>query len=293
VTSERRRLGSPVAEALASHEPVLSNDSWRFGCFRRAAAREVAAEWSGRVSAAKLGVDEAQSAGIQTMHIEVVSVHFPKAAGCSLRRALEEAFGPDGLFLDYADDPVDPCSSFSLDPEGCSRRTRKQRLPESVRVVHGHFHPAKYAFLHESKWITFLRHPIDNFLSIYFFWKTVTESHALFNYCRDRQLSVLELARVPALRYLFSRTYFGGVDMRLFDFIGFTDSYAEDMATLARQWEIPVREFRENANTYSSYGEEAKAIRADLNLMMELRDCLAEDIAFYEAVRASRRPQRP
>jgi hypothetical protein len=65
------------------------------------------------------------------------------------------------------------------------------------------------------------------------------------------------------------------------------------MATLARQWEIPVREFRENANTYSSYGEEAKAIRADLNLMMELRDCLAEDIAFYEAVRASRRPQRP
>ena len=91
---------------------------------------------------------------------------------------------------------------------------------DRIRVIHGHLPVAKYAHLARARRITFLRHPVSNLISIYHFWKQIiTDSHCLFNYFRANNLGVLELARLPHLRYLLSRTYFGDVDVRSFDFI--------------------------------------------------------------------------
>lgn len=166
------------------------------------------------------------------MSIELISVHFPKAGGSSLRQSLLDAFGEKSILFNYQDDPVDPLSLFNVDPQK-SKMTAKDLAPE-IKVVHGHFNPLKYeAFLY-AKWINFLRHPIDNLILIYFFWKQNREpGHAISNYFRTNILSLLDLTNIPKLRFLLSKTYFGDFDMRKFDFIGFVESYSEDIRSLS------------------------------------------------------------
>ena len=73
----------------------------------------------------------------------LVSVHVPKAGGVSMTRMLRNAFG-EAFQTDYAENPAHPLSPRVLDPAGYM--SRKQTIPEGVQCLHGHFHPAKYAF---------------------------------------------------------------------------------------------------------------------------------------------------
>jgi hypothetical protein len=226
------------------------------------------------------------------MSVKVVSVHFPKGAGSSLAQSFIAAFGPDAVYLDYSDDPVDPCSRFNIDPDDSFEQARGTSMDPKIKVVHGHFHPAKYRCVEGAKRITFLRHPIDNLISIYFFWKTCTDpGHALFDYVRTRDLSLLDVARLPAIRYLLSRTYFGGVDIRAFDFVGFFETYSEDLKTLSDMLNVPLQEARTNKNKYPNYADEVAAVMSDKRTMSLLNDYLREDIRFYEWVRSIRQPR--
>jgi len=222
------------------------------------------------------------------MNVEVISVHFPKAAGSSIRQSFAAAYGNDAVYLDYADDPLDPCSHYSVDPDSCRRKAPETCSALGARTVHGHFHPSKYELIDNAKRITFLRHPIDNLISIYYFWKTCETGHCLFNYFRDNKLTLLGLAHLPAIRYLLSRTYFGAVDMKSFDFIGFMETYSEDVQALSGLLNIPMVETKENVNKYPGYQDEVTAVKADKPLMTTLHNCLSEDIEFYERTRMSR-----
>jgi Sulfotransferase family len=224
------------------------------------------------------------------MSVEIISVHFPKSGGSSFGQTLLAAYGKDAVYLDYADDPVDPCSQYSMDPEGCRRKAQEVGFVSSIKVIHGHFHLSKYEFLKGCKIITFLRHPVDNLISIYYFWKAFQGSgHSLFKYFRDNQLSLTDLAQLPSIRYLLSRTYFGDVDMNSFDFIGFQENFAEDLHALSKLLSVPLVESKENANSFQSYTEEVNAIKADRRLMTNLHNCLLEDIKFYENIKIVRR----
>ena len=96
----------------------------------------------------------------------LVSVHVPKAGGVSMTRMLRNAFG-EAFQIDYAENPANPLSPRMLDPIGYM--SRKQTIPEGVQCLHGHFHPAKYAFDVRAFLFTLLRHPVDNMISIFFF----------------------------------------------------------------------------------------------------------------------------
>ncbi|MBI5839226.1 MAG: hypothetical protein HZB19_03915 [Chloroflexi bacterium] len=220
------------------------------------------------------------------MSVEIISVHFPKAGGSSLKKSLLDAYGQESVYLDYKDDPVDPTCQYYIDPEGCRRKANAICDRLEIKIIHGHFNPSKYNQIKNAKSIVFLRHPIDNLISIYFFWKTYKEpSHAIFNYFRDNQLTLIELAKLPAIRYLMSRTYFSDVDMKSFDFIGFQENYSEDLHSLSKLLSIPITENKENINAFVDYSEEVKAIKANKQIMGTLHDCLIEDIMFYENAR--------
>ena len=166
------------------------------------------------------------------MSVEIISVHFPKAAGSSLKKSFLAAYGQEGVYFDYEDDPKDPTCQYYIDSDGCRDEASKISERPGVKVIHGHFHPSKYDQIKNAKRITFLRHPIDNLISTYFFWKKLEgPGHALFNYFHDNHLTLIELAKLPAIRYLMSRTYFGNFDMKLFDFIGFQESYSAGLST--------------------------------------------------------------
>ena len=75
--------------------------------------------------------------------------------------------------------------------------------------------------------------------------------------------------------------------MRRFDFIGFMENYTEDLRRLSRVLSIPLVESKENFNKYPDYQETMQQIKSDSQLMSKLRDCLSEDLAFYEDLKAS------
>jgi hypothetical protein len=208
----------------------------------------------------------------------LISVHVAKAGGSSLLKIFETAFG-DGLLRDYAENPADPTSPRLLDPDRYF--ARGQKIPGGVDCVHGHFHPGKYEIPRDAVLSTILRDPVENIISIFTFWKSIGRGHdALHDYFMDQGLSILETAKLPLLRHLFSETYFGGFDMGRFDIIGRHDRRGVALeklgALMGKRFEADVRE---NVTVAS---EERLAMAADPKLRAALEDILMRDIAFYE-----------
>ena len=199
-----------------------------------------------------------------------ISVHFPKAAGSSLKAQFEALLGDQVLF-DYGHDPL-------VVPD-----RQAVAFPAGKRLVHGHFHPSRYDPT-EGYWLTFLRHPVDNLFSIYFFWIDLPEPghgvHARF--LRERP-SVLEFAAYPGISTLMSETYFGGFDMRRFDLIGFHETRAADLGRLGADLGLSLAaETHENRTADTAERQEMKA---DPALRRRVADLLAADMAFYDRLR--------
>lgn len=208
----------------------------------------------------------------------LISVHVPKAGGTSIGRALENAFG-GGFLRDYLDDPARPLSPRQLDP--IRYVARQEPLPNGVSCVHGHFHPGKYKVDADNILFTMLRHPVDNIISIYFFWKGFApERHTLHEYVIKHKLTLLEMAQLPILRDLFSQTYFGGFEMRQFHVIGRHEAREPALLKLSKLVGLTIdHSIRENATPRSAEREE---VEGDRDLRHRLTDILAGDIKFYE-----------
>ncbi|SFK29096.1 hypothetical protein SAMN04488125_101122 [Methylorubrum salsuginis] len=88
--------------------------------------------------------------------------------------------------------------------------------------------------------ITFLREPVDNLVSIYFFWRNFKRPknvlHARFLAGRP---SLVDFARYPKIRQLMSQTYFGNIDLQRFSFIGFHETREADMPRLSNLIGLP------------------------------------------------------
>jgi hypothetical protein len=206
------------------------------------------------------------------MTVELISVHFPKAAGTSLGAMLRSYFGSD-LFTDYDHDPVNPNHDLNESP----------RLPPGTRAVHGHFRGDRYQSFRSAQHITFLREPVDNLISIYYFWRT-TPAHG--NAAHDQFLverpTIFEFAQYGPCRQLMSDSYFGWLDLNIFDFIGFYESRIEDLLTMSKMLGVPVdKNIYMNRSSDTEPGERS-ALKACVKSIATLRALLSGDIAFYE-----------
>jgi sulfotransferase famil protein len=204
------------------------------------------------------------------MSLELVYVHFPKAAGTSLIQALRSHYG-DALFADYMHHPP---GDFSHDPGV---------VPEGVRAVCGHFHADRYAAYRSALRFTFLREPVDNLISIYYFWQKFPsigyEAHDRFLAERP---TIFALAEYPELRTLASQAYFGGVDLGTFDLVGFYERRAEGMAKLSALIGAPLDAGLHVNRTDDEFDQARAELKSDRAAMARLRDILSDDVAFYE-----------
>jgi hypothetical protein len=200
----------------------------------------------------------------------VVSVHFPKAAGSSFHFQLTNLLG-DAVELDFIHDPLTLSG------------TETAVFPEGKRIVHGHFRARRYAST-QAYWITFLRHPVDNLISIYFYWKSLpAPGHHLHGRFLQERPSILDFATYPGIQKLMSDTYFGGFDMYQFDFIGFHDTRDVAIPRLAKALNLPlIAETHVNKTIESA---ERQYVEVDAAIRQRLNDLLAEDLAFYERLR--------
>lgn len=208
---------------------------------------------------------------------KLISVHTPKAGGTSVSKILSEAFGA-AYFADYKDDPADPLSERNINPRAYFGRERT--LPDGVNCIHGHFHPGQFR-IGEAFLFTILRHPVDNIVSIYSFWKAQAGSTSpLHAYLLEKQLGVLEMAQLPLLRFLYSASYFGDFDMARFGLIGRHESRREALAALGEQIGIALDPTpHENATPIS---RERQELLSDAKLLKSLEEILTDDIRFYE-----------
>ena len=224
------------------------------------------------------------------MFNEIVSVHVPKVAGTSFLHQLKEIFGEKSVLVDYNDDPVYLQSIVNIDPNCYELDPIKTIFP--YKVVHGHFQPGKYAHLRDAFRLTFLRHPIENIVSIYFFWMAHDRNFwnsPIFHYCKDRNLSLIQFATLPKLRYLYSRTYFGDYNMKHFDFIGDYKKYDSELVRLGEKlgvsFDANVR-LNETVGYMTSLGL-TNVMRPSITdaEYEKLAEILKDDIDFYEAHR--------
>ena len=191
---------------------------------------------------------------------------------------LKTAYG-DSYLDDYADNPADPLSQRTLDPDRYMSRTLQ--MPSGVLCIHGHFHPGKYRASGEEVLFTMLRHPIANMISIYWFWKTLQcSSDSLHSYFISNQLTVIEMAQLPLLRHLFTETYFGGFDMQRFNLIGAHETRQAALSKLSELIEVPLKvQAHENITPQIT---ERHEMEADPVIRRDLEDILSADIEFYE-----------
>lgn len=212
----------------------------------------------------------------------IVSIHTPKAAGTTLLELLRQGFGEAAVLMDYEDDPANPGSRICLDPQGWLEQ-RPRSLPEGTRVAHGHFHASKYDLLPEAFRFTFLRHPLENILSIYSYWRQIPpQPSSLHQYFLRQGLDVLGLAGMPLLQRLYSGTYFGGWDMGRMDFVGRHETRSEGLQKLGKMLGLSLDPALHLNLTDVDSTPEREALKADSYLMSRLTDLLAEDIRFYE-----------
>jgi hypothetical protein len=213
----------------------------------------------------------------------LISVHFPKASGSSFRIALEGAFGQSAVLSSYDCDPVDPANPMWINPDWFSRHRPRDVTP--FTVVHGHLPIVKYDLLPSAYRVVMLREPVENLISIYYFWRHLISigqgGHALFQYVRDQRLSLLEVAEIPSMRRLMSRSYFGGYDMGRFDVIGTRDDRTAFIEAVSKLIGVPLSgQIRENVTPPS---EERDDVVADGKVIVALRNLLQDDIRFYDA----------
>jgi Sulfotransferase family len=218
--------------------------------------------------------------------LKLLFVHVPKTGGTSIKKVLEARFG-ERLYHDQ-DGPANPVSPMNLDPDGFLRRHHSgsyEFLKQKDAVI-GHFWIRKYDPVQADLRATILRHPIERTLSHYFFWMSpvLLDEHLLRSYVIESKLDVLQFARLPMIKWFYSKRLFRHTDMKIFDYIGDYASLNADWAGVMQSLGLDSPEVRENEARLhvEDYAARYSEIVNDRDRMASLRDILADDIAFYE-----------
>ena len=205
------------------------------------------------------------------MALELVYIHFPKAAGTALVQSLRNHYGDGAMMPDYSHPPPE---SWVDDPPV---------VGPGIRAVFGHFHADRYSAYPSAFRFTFLREPVDNLISIYFFWRTYPPSgypaHERF---LAEKPTIMDFAEYPEVRYLASSCYFSGFDMDRLDFVGFFERRAEDLSKLSMQLGFELNAQLAINRTSSEFASERANLKADARTMARLRERLTDDIRLYE-----------
>jgi len=214
---------------------------------------------------------------------KIISLHTPKSAGTSLRHAFNTAYGEDHVLEDYEEIPDNVISRASIDPDYYVRNPIFSL--GKYKVVHGHFLPQKYGFIDNALRITFLRNPIENLISIYFYWKTLKNTNnPVHDYVTENNLSLLEFASLPKMRWLYTKVYFSDYDMNKFSFIGDFSNLKSEMTRLSDLIDVNIDSgIHENKTNLEDKQESVRRkSECDKNTVRVLEQLLREDISFYE-----------
>jgi hypothetical protein len=107
--------------------------------------------------------------------MKVMSVHYPKAGGTSLRTAFDVAKDETTIIALYDDDPVDPDSVSNYNPVLAALEGKNLVSQYSDVIIHGHFSPRKFKNVDFDIRISIIRQPVEWLISLHNFWSKVAQ----------------------------------------------------------------------------------------------------------------------
>lgn len=218
----------------------------------------------------------------------IISVHLPKTAGTSFAAALEGRFG-ERLRRDYGDLPINtpPAKRHRAALEAGLRIASDDY--SGVDCIHGHFLPAKYLLLADSRevrFVTWLRDPVERVVSHYEYWRRSYDpatAAPLHRRVVEEDWSLERFCLGPELRNLYGQ-FLWGFPVGNFAFLGVTERYDEDLATFGRRF-LGAAVAPERLNLRQ---ERADRGVIDPALRERIERHHARDVALYRWARARR-----
>jgi len=208
--------------------------------------------------------------------LDFISIHIPKTAGTSFRNTLKSNFGENNVVrLD-----IDPDSKEILlenKPIGSSQ------LSHQILGIHGHmYYPDiinSFEIKRDTKWITWLRNPVDRVISNYYYLSEVLaneldEKGKGLDILSKMQRTLIEFARIDKNRNRMSK-FLEGADISSFDFLGIMEFYHQDLQHFADVFGI------ENIQYYH-HNSTVKKTEVDRKIRFEIEDLNKDDKALYE-----------
>ncbi len=212
-----------------------------------------------------------------SMPRDIVFLHVPKTGGSAVRTALVGGCRDRRVLFDYGADEkqTTPALRDALSADGRPGQGASLRRHFGDRrglLLIGHFQADKYwdAF-HPDSFVTFLRDPIDRLISEY--------NHHVERYGAELELEAF-IATTRFSRHVSN--LFRGVDPAEFGFVGFTDTFEDDLRALSSRLGRPLVAVRENEGTYAP-GLREKA--GDPEFRKQVRRFVAVDHAIYRRLR--------
>lgn len=151
--------------------------------------------------------------------LKLVSCHVPKSAGFSFQKQLLHLFGKR-VFWDYnhTDRP-------GYKPKPIKPHLLAQLRTNKTTVIHGHFFMSKYHHIPGLQRVMWFRDPVDRLLSHYYYWlKAPDKEHPNYQKLVEGGLSVVDFAKLPELRNIYTR-FLDGEPVEALDWVGLVEDY--------------------------------------------------------------------
>ena len=220
----------------------------------------------------------------------IISVHIPKTAGSSFKKILE-AYFEDKILFDYEDAPINTPPFFRKYKALKDSFLTPKRLHGNARCIHGHFMPYKYSRLDRNKtlFVTWLRNPLERMISHYKYWiRTYTpQSPRLHRKIVEEKWSLEDFCFSPATRNFYAQ-FLWSFPLELFDFIGITESFDEDLQVFGQKFLSKEALKSESENVAPP---EAARFSPSESFRVRFEDFHAEDYRMYRKTFIQR--QRP
>lgn len=212
--------------------------------------------------------------------LELISLHIPKTAGTSFRNTLKSVYGEaEVVRLDIG------LVKQELRINEVEYHARI--LPKGTRVLHGHFNVTdlylRLELPENIPVITWLRDPIDRVVSNYFYLASrlreeLKEESKGINILSKMQRSLSEYARFEPHQNRLTR-FLRGTSLENLFYVGFTESYFDDLEILAKKLHWQHYEPHYHNRTPK---ERPDLDPRDLDLIRSLNQ---DDIRLYEKAR--------
>ncbi len=218
---------------------------------------------------------------------KIIFVHQGKTGGSTLTSAFRDTFSKNNIYRDVDTQKRHGKAWLIRFFESGMENWRKYQDRANFQVLHGHFSPEKYrkAFP-EAIYITFYRHPIQKFISLYHYWTNipVKPNQPLNPYLRilkSERLNIEDFAKLYIKKNIGSKKEIAQFRPDHFDFIGITEKFDLSIELLKLK-HIPTLSVKTPAERVNPDKKVTELYNIDSKLYELLNDLLSVAIEQYD-----------